>query len=94
MNRDETRKAIEVMQAWVDGRPVEWCPRNCPGDWRADPQHTDIDGPAWDWLQHNYRIKPEPREFWVHVDGDAFNGTVNSHDPRCDGCIRVREVIE
>ncbi len=56
MNREETKKAIEVMQAYVDGKTVQI---NICNGW--SDRHTDV-SPVWDWLSRNYRIKPtKPR---------------------------------
>jgi len=90
MNREETKKAIEVMQAYVDGKVVEyfafdaWFPVNQPG---------------WSFNDTKYRIKPEPREYWVNVypggiyvykskeDADLYCSVNRSE------CIRVREIL-
>ena len=55
MTREETRKAIEVMQHFANGGEVEVYYYDGFGDWR------DIDDPEWDWRNFEYRIaKPEP----------------------------------
>ncbi len=52
MTREETKEAIRIMQAFVDGKEVDvqrlldgsvWMPAGAP---------------CWDWLNGNYRIKP------------------------------------
>ncbi len=52
MTREQTKEAIKVMQAFVDGKEVDvrrlldgsvWMPAGAP---------------CWDWLNGNYRIKP------------------------------------
>ena len=54
MNIEQTKEAIRVMQAYVDGKEVDvrrlldgsvWMPAGAP---------------CWDWLNGNYRIKPTP----------------------------------
>ena len=53
MNRDETKKAVAVMQAYVDGAEIEY---NAPGygEWRI------VAGkPFWSWSQNQYRVKPK-----------------------------------
>lgn len=50
MTREETKKAIEVMQAYVDGKETEWC--SCASsDWEP------VNKPSWNWNYNNYRIK-------------------------------------
>lgn len=52
MTREQTKEAIRIMQAYVDGKEVDvqrlldgsvWMPAGAP---------------CWDWLNGNYRIKP------------------------------------
>ncbi len=55
MNRDEARKAAEVMLAYADGKEVEWSPKDRDGRWiRAN-------SPEFDWGSNDYRIKPQPK---------------------------------
>ena len=54
MNRDETIKAIKVMEAYVDGKEVE-AQRPIAGScWIPASE------PRWDWFNCIYRIKPTP----------------------------------
>lgn len=66
MNRDETIKAIEVMQAWVDGKTVQ---AMVCGVWQDMPANV-----TWDWADYTFRIKPEPRVCWRLVSGDGTYG--------------------
>ena len=50
MNRDETIEAIRIMQAYVDGKEVEYQIRG--GHWVAAMP------PNWNWPNTQYRIKP------------------------------------
>lgn len=100
MTSEETRKAIEVIQAWLDGKQIERSPkRNSDVGWirilrRHAPQQN---GPDWDFDSQHYRIQPEPMEIevWVHPDGRICS------DGRC-GAIhtlpwekkKFREVLE
>ena len=52
MTRDETRNAIRVMQAYVDGKEVQYEEPN--KEW------ITTDQPAWNFKSYNYRIKPTP----------------------------------
>jgi len=69
MNIEETKKAIEVMQAYVDGAEVE-----------KDPYHQgvwDASVPQWDWLDCRYRIKPKPPEIMVIGNGFPYSPQVS-----------------
>ena len=55
MTREQTKEAIRIMQAYVDGKEIEEQRLSAGAAglvWRsADPL-------CWDWLDGNYRIKP------------------------------------
>ena len=51
MNPEQTKEAIRVMQAFVDGKEVE-CTRLGYSDWRPSGP------PCWSWNTFDYRIKP------------------------------------
>lgn len=84
MNREETIEAIKVMQAWVDGKKVQVFVR---GNW------YDVIDSDWDWSDHAYRIKPEPREWLVRVDekNRIYDETTCAAPFER---IKVREVLE
>ena len=54
MDRNEARKAAEIMLAYADGKEIEWCQKGCDDDWRS------IVIAHFDWDSNCYRIKPEP----------------------------------
>jgi hypothetical protein len=95
MNRDETRKAAEVMLAYADGELVEQA-RAYEGmsarEWHLHREMT------WDWSRYEYRIKPKPREFYIDTDSmhvyslEEFG--YRSAQMDMNNCILVREVIE
>ena len=51
MNIEQTKEAIRVMQAFVDGKELE---HRYNGKW------VKIHVPRWDWDNTEYRIKPTP----------------------------------
>ena len=51
MNIEQTKEAIRIMQAFVDGKEVE---HRYNGKW------VKIYVPRWDWDDTDYRIKPNP----------------------------------
>ena len=55
MNIEQTKEAIRVMQAFVDGKEVEWRYRSIEG-WDA----IITISPKWNWEDCEYRIKPTP----------------------------------
>ena len=60
MNIEQTKEAIRIMQAFVDGNEVQrhgkqWNPKES-----LKPDWSDIDEPCWDFDNCYYRIKPTP----------------------------------
>ena len=51
MRREYTADYIKVMQAYVEGKQIQY---------KDDEVWIDIDDPDWDWHNWEYRIKPEP----------------------------------
>jgi hypothetical protein len=51
MNIEETKEAIRIMQAFVDGKEVE---SMSDGKWGSRTN------PSWNWTNYFYRIKPTP----------------------------------
>jgi hypothetical protein len=93
LNIEETKKAIEVMQAFVDGKAIQ-----CYSGFGWEP----IKEPFWRWGSVNYRIKPEPKEIWVneYSDGSNYgydcrdNAIAAARDDAARKAVRYREVIE
>lgn len=88
MNLEETKRAIEVMQAYVDGETVEACVRGTSLWIRMSP---NIDW-AWNWHQNEYRIKPKPREWLINLDTKMVGIEVKGPQNVPLHVIRVREV--
>jgi len=63
METDLTAGKIRVMQAYVDGKEIQARERTLsPPDW-VDFRRDDA--PCWNWFASDYRVKPEPREWWT-----------------------------
>lgn len=60
-NMKTTEEMIKVMQAFVDGKTIE-----C-NDPKGDGQWETVTRPLWNWFYIDYRIKSEPREFWLYA---------------------------
>jgi len=93
MNRKETRKAIEVMQAYVDGAEIECLSKKINYESERD-WYTEE--PMWHWPSWEYRIKPKPREFWIwhSADGETLWREIYGPDDDDRDAIKVVEVIE
>ena len=53
MTREETRKAVKVMEAYANGKKIQYLDNN--NKW------IDAHNPVFDWYNYDYRIKPEPK---------------------------------
>lgn len=92
MNKDNAKDYLPLVQALADGKELQWS--NDEGEW----------GTLADWgfttEPKRYRIKPEPREWFVWVDENGrgrFATAINDEYQSSSGKfnpVKVREVIE
>lgn len=54
MTRENTAECNKVMQAYVEGKPIQYADAEME-DW------IDIESPDWNWDNYDYRVKPEPK---------------------------------
>jgi hypothetical protein len=64
MNRERARELLPIIQAFAEGKDVQYKANN--GRWVCSTLPTFIDNYEW-------RVKPEPLECWV-----AFNAETNN----------------
>jgi hypothetical protein len=102
VNIEETKKAIEVMQAFVDGKEIQDRNRKFGGEWYMTVVGGGLGGPMWSWSTTEYRVKPEPKEIWVneYSDGSSYGYDCRDNAIAADPfgplrkAVRYREVIE
>ena len=90
MNREDTKKAIEIMQAYVDGAEIE-AQFLDNGNWAKETKDL---GPTWNFCACSYRIKPKPREFWVYDSGPNDSICITRRQPYNSDYFKVIEDIE
>ena len=84
---------IEVVQAHIDGKVVQY---KHLGVWKK----TAFEPKCWDFEDMEYRIKPEPREFYIRKTDIEINAyTLDCYSNKaCDGdkdlYIKVVEVCD
>lgn len=90
MNRKETAKylqtmaeRIKVMNAFVEGKKVQWRP-NSLGEWH------ECSNPAWH-PGGEYRIKPEPQVIYVR---DKMDSTISPQSLFVGPAFETRESAE
>ena len=89
---------IDVLRAAQDGMTIQYRNKLSAGSWW---EAEDSLGLSFDFSGIDYRVKPEPREFWLNV---YPHGSVCIHETeeeanrnRCgvtSRTIKVREVLE
>ena len=58
MTRNETRAAILIMEAYLDGYESQRCGKHWNPKESLKPDWCDTDEPCWDFDSCDYRIKP------------------------------------
>ena len=53
------QEMIDVLQAHIDGKQIQYRRVNMGGEWANEK-------PYWDFDHFDYRVKPEPLECWVN----------------------------
>ena len=89
MNRERAKELLPIIQAFAEGKTVQ--AKKLAGEGWIDINNF-ID--FFDADEREWRIKPEPREFWLieHQDGSISFKQIHIPAPR--GSIKVREVID
>ena len=59
MNKEQTLKAVEVMKAYAEGKPIEYKGALDDEVWMS------LSEPVWDWYHFVYRVKRVPVKLWV-----------------------------
>lgn len=54
MSKSEAKEFIEIMQAYVDGKEIEYRAKN--GEWFV------IENPVWNFNEVEYRVRVKPKE--------------------------------
>lgn len=99
MNYDqkEAKRRAEIMLAFAEGAKVEV--REIT---EADNKWRPTNSPAWDWYRGDYRIKKEPRMFYINAYPDGSYSQAQPDRDTADQlagyrrteCIKVVEVFE
>lgn len=69
------REQIEVMQAAMEGKRIEYRDRDKPvadAVWMPVESYRDWDGTPFRWTTYDYRIAPEPLELWANVSNGGW----------------------
>lgn len=96
MNREQAKLLAPVIAAFGEGRDIQYSMSG--GIWITYTGNTH--DPIITSFGYNWRIKPEPREWWVNIyPNDAMihenkeSADISANLSRIE-CIRVREIID
>ena len=95
MNRDNAKDYLPLVQALADGKDVQYKGESLK-------QWITLTGCDFNQPAEDFRIKPEPREFWINnheLPSHHYWITDEQHqsgnwDKNLKNFIKVREVIE
>lgn len=72
MDRETTANLIKIMQAYMDGKEIQFY---------TGSEWEDILFPAWNFEEVEYRIKPKPAEVWSIYNRNGIRwGTYDSKE--------------
>ena len=85
MNREAAKKLIPIMQAYADGKDVQFKTVN---GWHDAPSPT----PAFD-ARFEWRVKPEPKEVWIIYDRDGDARETHSSKDEAEANLKFRNSL-
>jgi len=91
MDRKRAKELLPIIQAFADGKDVEFSNRD--GDWESFVVGEDSFNLSFD---NKWRIKPEPREWWLNTRTAEAYVTKECAEKFALGekIVHLREVIE
>lgn len=95
MTKERAKELLPIITAFAEGKTIQ---ATHGEDWK------DIDCPNWEATGARWRVKPEPRVWWVNVPkGEAFRSeitnaysdqvTASNYCPHDYKPIKVQEVL-
>lgn len=89
MTKEQAKELLPIIQAWIDGKTIQY------DEWNTNKWEDLIGEPNFHLCK--WRIKPEPREFWVKEypnSGFSFFTCKLTSQPSDDyKIIHLREVL-
>jgi len=74
MTRQQAKELLPIITAFAEGKIIEYKHKNLkpssfgtPSEWTEHQEDF-----KFDTITFMYRIKPYPREFWIHKDPDGM----------------------
>lgn len=76
MTREEARKAVEVINAYADGKEIQYAVRSVGQGWKDLPEGET---PKFNFSAFYYRIKPEPAYRAFKSKDECLNEMMKHH---------------
>ena len=89
MNRERAKELLPIIQAFADGKTIQ-AKKIASTGWIDVDNYLDVS------TDHEWRVKPEPREFWIFTENmRAYTDKMVGPNPEEDPLyIKVREVCD
>jgi len=87
MDRKRAKELLPIIQAFAEGKDVEFQQIGMTG-WMNEGNDVSFE------ISGKYRIKPEPREWWLDPTDSDFEVWVDQETPPVNTAIKVREVLD
>ena len=92
MNRERARELLPIIQAFAEGEALQF--RLNQGSAWLDLPDNELVTMTFPADDYEYRIKPEPREFWLQKHQDGTLRAYLSSEYCGKEQIHVREVLD
>jgi hypothetical protein len=86
MTREQAKQLLPIIAAFADGKQIQI---KSGTSWQ---DASDIIG--FGLNPESYRMKPEPREWFLEPNSHTYDGFYVRAENRGNDCIRVREILE
>ena len=84
-----TQEQIAVMQAFADGKEIEFCINAESGD-----RWFPVKDPGWNWFHYTFRVKPRvPRRIWLEEYSNGCHAVFSSKES-ASGLGKLTEFVE
>lgn len=91
MTQEQAKQLLPIIQAFAEGKQIQYKV--------IDDQWRDLHDTRFELNVTDYRIKPEPREFWIEILENSVLYKANAKSPHHktyenSEVIHVREILD
>jgi len=101
MKQSEAAEFWPLIKAWGEGKQLQFNAHTSPCE--KNNHWVDVSDVSFSYLPRQYRIKPEPREFFLTVNRHEEVTSVHTREQEAENCaagrlqwrvVKVREVLD